>query len=80
MASLSCYREGLLDMNSLSFSASATISSVVGMCSDVLAFACKISLASCRSSSLISYGVLLDNLVSFLKLSLHVFIVYINIR
>ena len=65
MASLSCYREGLLDMNSLSFSASATISSVVGMCSDVLAFACKISLASCKSSSLISYGVLLDNLFSF---------------
>lgn len=51
-------------MNSLSFSASATISSVEGICSGCFAFAWRISLASCRSSSLISYGVLLDNVVS----------------
>lgn len=52
--------EGLLEMKELSFSASAMMSSVEGMFSGLLDLACKISLASCISSSLISYGVLLD--------------------
>ena len=62
---LAVYRlSGLRLMKLLSFSASSRTCSVVGMSSGLPALACRISLASWMSSNLISYGVLLDIMVS----------------
>ena len=57
-------------MNEFNFSASSTISSVEGMCSGFEARACRINLASCSNSNRISYGVLLDNVISYNNLSM----------